>query len=60
MEKAKNDIQFINEIYSRMLDFSNYCLNLNSSNETVKKLPVMFWKSIDEKRTFFIVFCMNQ
>lgn len=38
MEKAKNDIQFVIEIYSRMLDFANYYLDLHSSSSCKKKI----------------------
>ena len=40
MEKAERDIQFINQIYFRMLDFSNNCLDVHFSSGSNKKVPV--------------------
>ena len=37
MEKAERDIQFINQIYFRMLDFSNNCLDIHFSSGSNKK-----------------------
>lgn len=68
MEKAERDIQFINQIYFRMLDFSNNCLDVHFSSGSNKKSAsncnllynwiknFVFWENCRWKRIFFHCF----
>ena len=71
MKNYKEKIQYISDVYFRKLDFANFCVDTYfSSNCTKKKSKYKRFEGLkeyllsvektnDEKKIFFIVFCMN-
>ena len=72
MEQVKGQIQFISDLYFRMIDFGNYCVDDNFSSRCkkrkcqFKKFSITFKsylesheKTADEKKICFIVLCMT-
>ena len=72
MGNFKERIHIISEHYFRMLDFANSCVDTHFSSrckgkkseykifaEDIKCYLLNTEKTFDEKKNFFIVFCMN-
>ena len=72
MENFKERIQIIRDHYFRMMNLANFCIDTHFSSrckrkkyeykifaKDLKRYQLNTEKPFDEKKNFFIVFCMN-